>query len=64
MAIVLKANSSYNLVSENSSSEGKVIAHVKLTDSCLRALEEYQSRVSNFSSNLDSWLISLSSDGK
>ena len=43
MAIVLEAKSSYNLISRTESSNNRLLVHVKLTDSCLRALEEYQS---------------------
>lgn len=43
MAIVLEPKSSYNLISQTDSSNNRLLLHVKLTDSCLRALEEYQS---------------------
>lgn len=43
MAVVLEPNSSYNLISRADSGNNKLLVHVKLTDSCLRALEEYQS---------------------
>lgn len=43
MAIVLTPKSSYNLISQTESSDNRLLVHVKLTDSCLRALEEYQS---------------------
>ena len=42
MAIVLEPKTSYNLISRTESSDNKLLVHVKLTDSCLRALEEYQ----------------------
>ncbi|XP_020601663.1 RNA polymerase II elongation factor ELL-like [Orbicella faveolata] len=42
MAIVLEPKTSYNLISRTESSNNKLLVHVKLTDSCLRALEEYQ----------------------
>ena len=43
MAVVLEPNSVYNLISRTDASNNKLLVHVKLTDSCLRALEEYQS---------------------
>ena len=43
MAIVLKPESSYNLISRTETSDNRLLIHVKLTDSCLRALEEHQS---------------------
>lgn len=42
MAIVLEPKTSYNLISRTELSNNKLLVHVKLTDSCLRALEEYQ----------------------
>lgn len=42
MAIVLEPKTSYNLISRTESRNNKLLVHVKLTDSCLRALEEYQ----------------------
>ena len=42
MAIVLEPKTSYNLISRTESSNNKLLVHVKLTDSCLRALEGYQ----------------------
>ena len=42
MAIVLEPKSSYNLISRAESSNNKLLMHVKLTDSCLRALEDYR----------------------
>lgn len=42
MAIVLEPKSSYNLISRTESSNTRLLVHVKLTDSCLRALEEHQ----------------------
>ncbi|KAL9986337.1 hypothetical protein ACROYT_G000474 [Oculina patagonica] len=42
MAIVLEPKTSYNLISPTESGNNKLLVHVKLTDSCLRALEEYQ----------------------
>ena len=42
MTIVLEPKTSYNLISRTESSNNKLLVHVKLTDSCLRALEEYQ----------------------
>lgn len=43
MAIVLTPKSLYNLISQTEPSDNRLLVHVKLTDSCLRALEEYQS---------------------
>ena len=43
MAIALEPNSTYNLLSKDSSSPNRLFVHVKLTDTCLRALEEFQS---------------------
>ncbi|XP_073242271.1 RNA polymerase II elongation factor ELL2-like isoform X2 [Porites lutea] len=43
MAIVLSPKSLYNLISQTEPSDNRLLVHVKLTDSCLRALEEYQS---------------------
>lgn len=42
MAIVLEPKTSYNLISRTEPGNNKLLIHVKLTDSCLRALEEYQ----------------------
>ena len=43
MAIVLEPKTSYNLISREESNNNKILIHVKLTDSCLRALEDYES---------------------
>ncbi|XP_048583626.1 RNA polymerase II elongation factor ELL2 isoform X1 [Nematostella vectensis] len=43
MAIVLQPKTDYKLLSESHSNQDKLIVHVKLTDSCLKALQEYQS---------------------
>lgn len=42
MAVVLEPKTSYNLISRTDSNDNRLFVHVKLTDSCLRALEEYQ----------------------
>ena len=40
MVIILEPKTSYNLISRRESSNNKLLVQVKLTDSCLRGLEE------------------------
>lgn len=42
MAVDLGPNTKYELLSEDHLCEDKIIVHVKLTDSCLRALQGFK----------------------